>query len=193
MRSYALRRYSQEEVSDKVGIEREKVFYGTLSDADFERLVSLTKNGGSIEKQEQYSILKPRGSLRVRQVVENEATKYIMTAKQYIPGAKGVPEKEEYVSAEMYEMFKYICDSGMRKVRHIVVDHNGRWEYDIFYNEQNERYPWCKVDLEDSPAGAEMLPVPLGELYVDDPTNRTPAQKEFISNLYEKYFTIKPN
>lgn len=186
---------SLEAVSEQTQIEDEQVFYGRLSEEGFAELQRLAHDrDGSIEVQEQYSILKPNaGTIRVRKVVdETDEVKYIMTAKRFLEGTSKKPEKEEYVSAAMFEMFTYICDSGMHKTRYTITTPDGDWEYDIFYDTAGNRHEWCKVDLEDSTATPDKMPVQLTDLIIDKPHARTPEEKEFIGQLYEKYFKVPP-
>ena len=201
---------STEEIATETssGVEQEYVFFYKLTD------LSQLFKASSIINQEQYEITlpdrgedQPRGWIRVRR--ESEKSKdvaagpdgdgchYSLTLKVAVPGKAGREEHTLMATKEIFESYKSLCASGMKKTRFCfpISGTEGRgmndgplvWEIDVFDDPSTEgACPWVKVDLEFKGELGEMPPFPLSysKRIVNQWDKRTPDEVEFIKQLY---------
>jgi len=188
--------------------EHEYVFFGRMG--SLEELEALSVK---IEKQEQYSLLKPNGTIRTR-AIDNEM--FELTTKIWTPGVAGKEEETVPCSVVLFNHFKAIADSGMKKTRYVVPIagtegtwteenlgktplYNGAlyWEFDVAFGQDENRFEWVKVDLE-FPKGYRFaalppFPVPLQDTITNQFGHRTPEEEAFIRNLYDTQYCFKLN
>lgn len=147
-----MRNYLSLEASEAEGseLEREHVWYGRLKD------VSVLDSATEVIHQTQWESPinigdKRVGSSRVR-CVDND--KYFFTTKRFM--TVGSNEHTIEVSAEYYDDYKAMCQSGLSKIRYVFPfnyhrdgeDYTLNYEVDRFIMEDGTMHPWVKVDLE---------------------------------------------
>lgn len=201
---------STEEIATEtnVSLEQEYVFFYKLTD------LSQLFKASSIIEQEQYEIAlpdqgedKPRGHIRVRCEGEKSAElpagesgdgkHYSLTLKVAVPGQHGREEFTLSATKEIFEGYKMLCASGMKKTRFCfpISGTEGRgpndgplvWEIDVFDDPSTDgACPWVKVDLEFKGELGEMPAFPLSysKRIVNQWDKRTPDEQEFIKQLY---------
>ena len=162
-----------------VNKENEVVIYGRIT--DFTGLNQATQ----VLVQEQYEI-KPihpgdkKGKIRVRREMTGGVETYTMTTK-VDDGIAGLSSNKEYtigIDREMFDAFKSIASSGMKKTRYVFpikqtsetpvvpegaqapevtdvtappipeVQNLGNWEVDVFTSPDGTEYAYCKIDME---------------------------------------------
>lgn len=201
---------STEEIATETGVslEQEYVFFYKLTD------LSQLFKASSIIEQEQYEIAlpdqgedKPRGWIRVRCEGEKGADQpagesgdgkhYSLTLKVSTPGQHGREEFTLSATKEIFDGYKVLCASGMKKTRFCfpIQGTEGRgpndgplvWEIDVFDDPSTDgACPWVKVDLEFKGELGEMPAFPLSysKRIVNQWDKRTPDEQEFIKQLY---------
>lgn len=146
----------EEDVSGKKLRENERVYYGKITSEEFEDLKKYNS-----ELQEQYAILKPNGTIRIRRKESNGANQYIQAMKTWEPGVVGKDEAQREVSADEFAMFKKIADSGFYKRRYFIpFNDQVKWEVDVILNSAGEFTGWVKVDLEIPEGYNDHIPEP---------------------------------
>jgi CYTH domain-containing protein len=184
-----------EDIADgKVHLEREHVFYGKI--VDFEQL----KKATSEQAQEQWEIKLPKsdknfgsGGIRVRACGPKEQNEYILTCKVRTTEANAKLESSVVTTKDMFDLFKTLAHSGMRKVRHnfpVTVDETELiFEVDVFVLDDGTYSPWCKIDLEvpDSVTKIPPLPIELAHMVKEGPEN-TDAERAIVRGLYDNVF-----
>lgn len=188
--------------------ELELVIIGRIDDLSKLKALNL-----DIEQQEQYTIKKPNGEVRVRKA-DGE---YELTTKWWTPGVVGKKEAECSCSEDQFECFKYICDNGMIKDRYHYPLHQfkGVWnalrpdaayegalvlEIDVFKDLSGSERPYVKIDLEypkDYPMTSEqmlaLLPdIDLTEIIHKQWNERTEEEARRVAEIYNEHFTVKP-
>lgn len=166
-----------------------------------------------IEAQEQYTIKKPNGEVRVRKADEE----YELTTKWWEPGVVGKKEAESACSEDQFICFKKICDNGMIKDRYHypLYQFKGAWnklrpdapyegslvlEIDVFKDLEGSERPYVKIDLEyprgfpmDSEKMLGLLPdVGFTELIHKQWNERTEEEARQVAMIYNEHFTVKP-
>lgn len=189
-----------EDVSGKTAAEIERVIYARVSNFDF-----LEKATGA-ERQEQWSVKVPKtddnaaaGNIRVRKILNlrhaGSGAQYVLTSKLKIGQKGNSAETSEQSSADQFNVFKYLADSGMLKDRYVFPIENSDlvWEIDCFPKPGEMYFEWVKIDLEGWPAGKELpaLPFTAAEIIDGDKDTQTDEVKEKISRLYTEVFLMK--
>lgn len=201
---------STEEIATETGVslEQEYVFFYKLTD------LSQLFKASSIIEQEQYEIAlpdqgedQPRGWIRVRCEAEKGADQpagesgdgkhYSLTLKVATPGQHGREEFTLSATKEIFDGYKLLCASGMKKTRFCfpIQGTEGRgpndgplmWEIDVFDDPSTDgACPWVKVDLEFKGELGEMPAFPLSysKRIVNQWDKRTPDEQEFIKQLF---------
>ncbi len=196
----------EERADGAMMIENEIVYYARLK-PDF-----VFPQTGNVERQEQWSIKIPltdanaaQGDIRVRKTDffdhgDLGHSEYVLTTK--IRQAEGgVPETPIPSTADQFEHFKKLAESGMIKDRY-TYDIPGtelKWEVDAFLKPGGGYHPWVKLDLEipeDSPADFAVpeLPIEAEEWIKTQTGKRLPAEEAQVRELYDTMFLTKnPN
>lgn len=190
-----------EERSDgAAGDEIELTFYARLADPEALPTTPLR------EMQEQWTIKiahtdenGARGDIRVRKtdIYDNGdlgKTEYVLTTKVRVDG-QTAHEIPIVSSADQFEHFKTLAESGMHKLRH-TYPINGtdlKWEVDVFVNPKGGFFPWVKIDLEvpskDTPVPE--FPFEAEEWIKGQNGERAPAEEAQVRELYETMFLTK--
>ena len=177
---------------------------------DLTKLKSLNLD---IESQEQYSIKKPNGEVRVRKADDE----YVLTTKWWEPGVTGKKEAECVCSEDQFICFKKIADNGMIKDRYHYPLHQfkGAWsalrpdapysgalvlEIDVFKDLVGSERPYVKIDLEyprgfpmDSETMLSLLPdVGFTELIHKQWNERNEEEARQVVEIYNNHFVVKP-
>lgn len=173
--------------------EREFEIYGRLVDLD------VLKSADRSEKQEQWNLLIDKtdknaawGTIRVRSI--NDGEQYILTSK--VKHDNGSEEVEESTSADRFEQFRKLSDSGLKKIRYFYkVSDDLTFEVDVFLDEEDNPCPWIKIDLE-LPDGFTIdelpeLPFDLQDIRVIDPGKKNDEDLVYVRKLFDEFFTLK--
>lgn len=182
----------EEDVSGKKLREIEQVYYGKITTEEYESLKSYDS-----ELQEQYAILKPNGTIRIRRKEINGADQFIQAMKTWEAGVVGKDEAQHEVSADEFAMFKRIADSGFYKRRYFIpVNESLKWEVDAILNHKGEFTSWVKVDLEvpDDYTGEipnhETLPFTLTEAILSQFNTMTEEERVRLKTLQTTVFDV---
>jgi hypothetical protein len=182
----------EEDVSGKKLREIEQVYYGKITTEEYVSLKSYDS-----ELQEQYAILKPSGTIRIRRKEINGADQFIQTMKTWEAGVVGKDEAQHEVSADEFAMFKRIADSGFYKRRYFIpVNESLKWEVDAILNHKGEFTSWVKVDLEvpDDYTGEipnhETLPFTLTEAILSQFNTMTEEERVRLKTLQTTVFDV---
>lgn len=182
----------EEDVSGKKLREIEQVYYGKITAEEYESLKSYDS-----ELQEQYAILKPNGTIRIRRKQINGADQYIQAMKTWEAGVVGKDEAQHEVSADEFAMFKRIADSGFYKRRYFIpVNESLKWEVDAILNHKGDFTDWVKVDLEvpDEYTGEipnhEALPFTLMEAILSQFNTMTEEERVRLKTLQTTVFDV---
>lgn len=182
----------EEDVSGKKLREIEQVYYGKITTEEYESLKSYNS-----ELQEQYAILKPNGTIRIRRKEINGADQFIQAMKTWEAGVVGKDEAQHEVSADEFAMFKRIADSGFYKRRYFIpVNESLKWEVDAILNHKGEFTSWVKVDLEvpDDYTGEipnhEALPFTLTEAILSQFNTMTEEERVRLKTLQTTVFDV---
>lgn len=203
-----IKQLSMESTNDgKSRKEIELVLVGRID--DFSKLFNL---GLDKESQEQYTIKRTNGEIRVRKTDDE----YILTTKTWEAGVLGKDEAETNCSEDQFKHFRKLCDSGMIKDRYLypLNQFKGAWleidpsapyegalvlQIDVFKNKQGQIQPYVKIDLE-FPNTFTLTPDEMLQLvpdigFTDVITNqwnkRTAEESIRMTDIYENYFTVK--
>src|SRR5574343_1080780 len=116
-----------EDLSGKASMEREYVYFGRITD---EEKSALEKYDSDL--QEQYGILKPNGTVRMRRTKTADGVEtFVQAIKTWQAGVFGKKEAQHEVSSDEFNMFKSIADSGMYKCRYFIPFNDKlKWEVD---------------------------------------------------------------
>lgn len=194
-----------EERSDGAALkEREFVFYARIKDG---YVFPPTDNK---ERQEQWTIKiaqsdnnAAKGDIRVRKTDlfdhgDLGQTEYVLTTKVRNGGPEGDDEVPIPSSADQFEHFKRLAESGMFKDRYTysIPGTDLKWEVDAFIAPGGGYHPWVKLDLEvpaDAPRDFGIPEFPIeGEEWIKAQTgDRLPEEEAKLRDIYEKYFLLK--
>lgn len=187
-------------------IENELMY---LAKFDFE---TLKQSSVDPEKQEQYELRSPNGTIRMRRINDGEIELCTKTWKEGVNGRKEA-EMSLPPSADMFENFMTLASHGQLKVRYFIpIDgtegawkpdpvtewvppYEGKlvWEVDVFYIDRELSAPceWCKIDLE-IPAGFDItnhpnaslaIPEQFTEVFTKQLKERTPEDQKFVTQI----------
>ena len=199
--------------------EDEFVFYGEIGELNLDKAISK-------ESHEQWEIkpdgeAKKRGRFRVRKTtVEGQEPVYDMTIKLKIQSSTMSSNQEltHLISAEDFQAFKLIANSGMIKDRYIFDGYtvpqspdgevrerrtvNFQWEVDLFPDGNGGYYPWCKIDCEiagikEQMAGSPDMIVKINPRQIpftfkDIIDGHDKSKSNLVTELYDKYFLSEP-
>lgn len=203
--SRLLRLALEEEPADgKARREIEYTFYGRMIDLgqldhahDFEmheqweiRIAHTEANAGS-------------GRIRVRKTQKtiSDVPLYVQTSKTEYNGDGDRIEISLPSSAEGFQQFQILAESGMMKDRYIFRDPDSglEWHLDMHYirgsHAGEKKYcQWCRLELEVPKRGIPLppLPVQLEDLITNQRNQQTEEEGEKIKALYAHDF-ILPN
>lgn len=182
--------------------EREYVFYARLK-PDF-----VFPQTGNVERQEQWTIKidksdanGAKGDIRVRKTDffdhgDLGKSEYVLTTK--IRGEEGVDEIPIPSTADQFEHFKKLAESGMLKDRYTyTIDASELvWEVDAYLKPGGGYHPWVKIDLEvpaDAPADFPIpeFPFEAEEWIKGQNGERNTAEEAQVRLLYETMFLTK--
>lgn len=162
---------------------------------DFDQL----KQAKGKESQEQWSILfqkeKVENVIRVRRSVKEGEETFTLTSKVNFAELDGKWELEREVERAHFDQVKGMAQDGLIKERYFFpVDGTDlTWEVDVFYDAQGNPVEWVKLDLE-VPARLGKLPdYPIKHTEVFDAQfeERTPEQHQFVTDLFNKHYSVK--
>jgi CYTH domain-containing protein len=189
----------------KVFLEDEHEFYVQFDNFDF------LKNAESMDMQEQWSLKvektaknDAKGQIRIRKVQEGSVTggakqtskrpvQYVMTTKADL--GKGPGKRMEVpipTTADAFEVFARISNSGMIKHRYHFPTDKFVFEVDMFLTPDGEYCEYAKIDLEVKNREDEIPPFPFQFLKMVRGDSEDPKDRAFIRGLYDKYF-LAPN
>ena len=174
--------------------EREFEIYGKIVDID-----QLLKCD-SFEKHSQWGCpIKTddgrEGVIRVRAI---DDSLYLQTIKVK-GGTDGDDECEFEITRDAFNAIRGLTDSGLIKTRYkFQMTGDLCYEFDIFTKADGTVSEWVKVDIEIPGDGTidewlerlPDLPVELTETIVMAPGRKSPANSEFVKNLFTNEFTI---
>lgn len=183
-------------------VEQEIEIYGTMRD------MSQLEAATSWEIQEQWGLYIPKtaknggtGGPRVRMSQPSGGEPvYVLTTK--VKGAAGNDECEEPSSLDMFEMFKRLAESGLRKKRYFFPIPNTEmtFEIDVFTGPNGTPLPDVKIDLEirgTVPEGfdarAVTLPVDLDNVRIIAPGHKSPEDLAYVRELFKQYDLPNPH
>jgi hypothetical protein len=196
--------FALEERSDgAMKMEREYVFYARLG-SNF-----VFPQTGDVERQEQWTIKiahtdanAAQGDIRVRKTDffdhgDLGRSEYVLTTK--IRDAEGgVPETPIPSTADQFEHFKKLAETGMLKDRYTyaIAGTELAWEVDAYLKPGGGYWPWVKIDLEvpeDAPADFPIpeFPFEAEEWIKGQNGERLPAEEAKVRELYETMFLTK--
>lgn len=188
IRDIIQRMVALEEQTDGVAKkELERVLYVRISDFDqFSKLPRIFQEQWTVVSKDESG--KKLGTVRVRQVIENSNTSYVLTAKCMLGQGQNT-EVSTSTSKDLFNVFKTIAENGMIKDRYEFPVGNRKFELDLFIDEAEEYSVWGKVDyeVEDMNEPIPDLPFKVDEVIMDN----DPDKKDFITELYSKYFLTK--
>lgn len=190
-----------EERSDgKASVEDELTFYARLADP------TKLPPTNDREMQEQWTIKiehtdenAAKGDIRVRKTDFYDdgdlgRTEYVLTTKVRLDGQKA-QEIPIPSTADQFEHFKTLAESGMHKVRHTYPIHGTdlKWEVDVFVNPKGGFFPWVKLDLEGVSLNDPLpeFPFEAEEWIKGQNGQRAPAEEAQVRELYETMFLTK--
>lgn len=131
-------------------------------------------------------------NVRVRSVNDEQ---FFLTSKLYLPGAKGKWELEREVERDHFEVIKAIATGGMKKDRYIfpVEGTDLRWEVDVHYDNNGERLPWVRLELEVAEKLDVLpeLPIVGSERILRQRGQQTDDEQSVVKGLYDQY-VLKP-
>lgn len=194
------------ESKSTTSFEREYVFHGKLLDR------SILDNAIDVEEQEQWTVkvfktdtTPIEGSVRVRKVVKNKKTEYVLTTKT--PAAvngigignlkltQSFVETSVEVNKDMFEQFKALSTLGMVKTRHVLRIPGSGLVYEVdSFKQKNGRYSeWVKIDLEINSELTELpkLPSEFTDVIYNQKGERTPQEAKIVQDLYDNVFWLK--
>ncbi len=185
---------TEDDVSGKKLKEIEQVYYGQITPDAFASLSNYES-----ELQEQYAILKPNGTIRIRRKCINGVDTYVQTMKTWEVGVVGKDEAQHEVSADEFAMFKRLADSGFYKRRFFVpINDSLKWEVDAILNAAGEFTGWVKVDLEipqgytgEIPSHTE-LPFELSDSILGQFNTMTDDERARLKTLQTTVFEVLP-
>lgn len=149
--------------------------------------------------QEQWSVfLTNRGEAPAGKVAENNVRvrsindeQFFLTSKFYLPGADGKWEIEREVERKHFDLIKSMASGGMRKDRYKfpVADTEMVWEVDVHYDDNGDRMPWVRLELEVKEQLDALPPLPLqgSERILNQPSKQTDAERRLVKELYKQY------
>lgn len=190
------------EVADGVTrVETEIEIYGTMRNMD-----DLTK-AKDWEIQEQWGLYVPQtdknagsGNTRVRLTQNSSgATSYVLTTK--VKQAGGNQECEEISSVDMFNLFKKLGDSGLRKKRYFFPMEGTEmcFEVDVFFNAAGTMIPQVKIDLEIKGQLPEnfdysniTLPFEMSDIRIISPGRKNDEDLAYVRKLFSEHYDI-PN
>ncbi len=187
---------AMEELSDGVTrVEKEHVFYGRI--VDFDQL----KKAAEVIKQEQWTIKVAKtdnnlskGQLRVRKNIEGNETSYVFTLKTFRSDDSRL-EVSMDGSADAFEVFRMLSDSGMIKHRYVfpVEGSSLKFEIDVFLKPDGTYHSWCKVDVEveDMSIPLPAFPITLANVIRETGDSMPEEQRKIVTDLYDQYFLTK--
>lgn len=151
----------------------------------------------SKELQEQWEMYKDCGdrgfaTARIRAIDDR---RWVLCTKLKVPNVMGKEEVELPATKAMFEHFRYLGSTGLRKTRYVfpIPDSDLKWEVDVFEDvEGNVVSDWVKLDLE-VPAPLESLPelpVTYTESIFNQPAQRTQEETDFVRNLFDKVYNL---
>lgn len=167
--------------------EIEYTFFGKVENFDW------IEQASSHELQEQWEIHVDKGeglfgSVRIRATNDQD---FVFCTKVKTPGVLGKSEAEQATTRGMFESFRKLATSGLKKTRYNfpVPDSDLVWEIDVFTTKEGERHPWVKIDLEVSGPDVEIpqLPIDFVEKILNQDKKRTPVERDFVSKLFSEY------
>ena len=192
---------SMEDVDNgKIFKEHEHEIYVLIE--DFDQL----KEAKSVDRQEQWTLKVAktdkngaRGNIRIRKITKRppygeEATadapvQYVYNIKANMADGSRL-EVPLPASEDSFKVFKALAENGMIKDRYHFPDKESGlvFEVDMFLDPEGNYYPWAKIDIEVKDINAEVPPLPIlvKEKIMGD--TKDPAEKERITELYDKYF-----
>ena len=127
-----------------------------------------------------------RGSVRVRAI---NGTKYVLTAKNYLPDNISAVEEEKEVDKAMFDIFRRICPMGSKKTRYFIKQDGLTIEVDVYYDINGNPTEYCKVDIEvkNRSIGIPKLPFDTHNIITKD---RTPEQEKMVLDIFQKMWQI---
>ncbi len=191
--SYAELFPAQEELaSGQTQVEDEVTLYARMMDQ------SLLKHASSSEEQEQWEVKikdtfgKVLGRIRVRKTYVTPI-QYVQTVK--IKNSEGSQDETSFeVTADVFEQFKKLSDTGMHKTRYFF-DVEGRpekWEVDTFKTADGSLSDHVKIDFEFAEGQPRTLPpLPLGFTNVIRGDTTVEGDRAVIQRLYDEVFFIQ--
>lgn len=195
---------SLESVAEADGVtrvEKEIEIYGTLANMD-----ELDK-AADWEIQEQWGLYVPNsdknagsGNTRVRMIQDSSnKTSYVFTAK--VKRSDGNSECEIESTADMFNLYKLLAESGLRKKRYFfpIEGTEMTFEVDVFSNANGTPVPHVKIDLEikgDLPGDFDFssinLPFELNDIRVISPGRKNEDDLAYVRKLFSEQYDI-PN
>lgn len=177
-------------------IEKEYVYYCQLEDID----AFMQEHDAKKVLQEQYELKIPlqegsklKGRLRVR-AIDNKDFILCVKANTVDTTHDGTIENELETTESMFDLFKQLTVSGLKKYRYTLPIPNTplKWEVDVFVNEDNTVNPWVKVDLEIPSVYVGKPPspndyLPIKEIILNQFGERTEEEEALITKIYDGY------
>lgn len=167
--------------------EIEYTFFGKVENFDW------INEAASSEQQEQWEIHVDKGeglfgSVRIRATNDQD---FVFCTKVKTPGVLGKSEAEQATTRGMFESFRKLATSGLKKTRYNfpVPDSDLVWEIDVFETKEGKLHPWVKIDLEVTDVEVEIPPLPIEflEKILNQDKKRTPAERDFVTKLFSEY------
>lgn len=178
-------------------IEKEIEIYGTMRDM---KVLDLAEDW---EMQEQWGLYIEKtaenasaGNIRVRmtQCSKGEVC-YVQCIKTKT--AEGNRETEIEVTVDMFEQFKRLAASGLRKKRYFFPIPNStmKFEVDVFYGPAGTPLPQVKIDLELSDNAVEegfdpynvTLPFEMSDIRIIAPGRKNDEDLKYVRQLFRQY------
>lgn len=184
-----------------VRMEKEIEIYGVVRD------MAVLETATDWEIQEQWGLYIPKtdknassGGPRVRMTqLSNGEVTYVLTTKTKKSNGNG--ECEEVSSAGMFEQFKLLAETGLRKKRYFfpIPGTDMKFEVDVFCGPNGTPIPHVKIDLEihgdladDFDLNTVKLPLEMSDIRIIAPGRKNDEDLAYVRRLFSEKYDI-PN
>jgi CYTH domain-containing protein len=182
----------------KTQVEKEIEIYGTMRNMDDLDAASCW------EIQEQWGLYVPgtdenagSGNVRVRMSQKSTGEPvYVLTTK--VKAAKGNLECEAPSSVDMFNLFKVLASSGLRKKRYYfpIAGTDMEFEVDVFTGPTGAPVPHVKIDLEirNPPEGFDFsnltLPFEMADIRIISPGRKSEEDLAYVRELFKTQYDL---
>lgn len=179
-----LRRPSNEDVLNVTQNEVELTIYAKVASIDAVEALAVNR-----QRMEQWNIPvdSEHGRLRIRKI---DDIQMLLTSKTFRPGVIGCLEHTTAIIKAQYENIRRMAEDGHYKTRIVIpfVQHEFRWEVDLYYTSGGAYSQWVKIDLEGFDINREVpeeLPFDCEQIILSDDPNISEADKRTIAELWD--------